>query len=183
MLEKEKSVLVLIDVQGRLAQLMDGKEELFDSLQTLIRGISILKIPVIWVEQIPEKLGATIPEVALLMQELMPDVKPIAKKSFSCCANAEFMERFSAINRQQVLVVGIETHICVYQTSLDLLNAGYEVQVVTDCVSSRKRENKEIGIRRIVQAGGAQTCTEMVIFELMKAAEGDEFKKMVKIIK
>jgi len=183
MIEKETSVLLLIDVQGRLAQLMDGKEELFDSLQTLIKGMSILKVPVIWVEQLPEKLGATIPEVALLMQELMPDVKPIPKSSFSCCANVEFMEKFSAINRKQVLVVGIETHICVYQTALDLLNRGCEVQVVADCVSSRKKENKEIGIRRIVQAGGAETTTEMIIFELMKAAEGDAFKKMVKVIK
>lgn len=183
MFSKENTVLILIDVQGRLAQLMHNKEELFDSLQTLIKGLSIMQIPVIWVEQIPEKLGSTIPEVASLMQELMPDVKPISKKSFSCCGNEKFMGQFKAINRRQVLVVGIETHICVYQTSLELLDAGFEVQVVADCVSSRKKENKEIGIRRIVQAGGAETSTEMIIFELMKAAEGDIFKKMVKVVK
>ncbi|MBF0573237.1 MAG: hydrolase, partial [Desulfamplus sp.] len=154
MFSKENSVLVLIDVQGKLAQLMYNKDELFDSLQTLIKGMAILDVPVIWVEQIPDKLGATIPEVSALMQELMPDVKPIAKKSFSCCGNDKFMERFKSLNRKQVLVVGIESHICVYQTSLDLLNSGCEVHVITDCVSSRKKENKEIGIRRIVQAGG-----------------------------
>ncbi|MBF0303126.1 MAG: hydrolase [Desulfamplus sp.] len=183
MFSKDNTVLLLIDVQGRLAQLMHNKDELFDSLQTLIKAMSILEVPVIWVEQIPEKLGATIPEVATLMQELMPDVKPVPKKSFSCCGNEKFMKHFKAINRKQVLVVGIETHICVYQTSLELLNAGYEVQVVTDCVSSRKKENKAIGIRRIVQAGGAETSVEMIIFELMKSAEGDAFKKMVKVVK
>ncbi|MBF0229383.1 MAG: hydrolase [Desulfamplus sp.] len=183
MFSKENTVLVLIDVQGKLAQLMYNKDELFDSLQTLIKGMAILDVPVIWVEQIPEKLGATIPEVAALMKELMPDVKPIAKKSFSCCGNDKFMEQFKALNRKQVLVVGIESHICVYQTSLDLLNSGCEVHVVADCVSSRKKENKEIGIRRIVQAGGCETSTEMIIFELMKAAEGDAFKKMVKVVK
>lgn len=183
MFSKENTVLLLIDVQGRLAQLMYNKEELFESLNTLIKGLAILDVPIIWVEQIPEKLGSTTPEVAQLLQEVMPDLTPIPKKSFSCCGNEKFMEKFKSINRKQVLVVGIETHICVYQTSLDLLNSGYELQVVTDCVSSRKKENKEVGIRRIVQAGGAETTTEMIIFELMKAAEGEAFKKMVKVVK
>ncbi len=183
MFSKENTVLVLIDVQGKLAQLMHNKEELFDSLQTLIKGMTILEVPVIWMEQLPDKLGKTVPEVATLMDELLPDVKPVAKKTFSCCGNDKFTEQFKAINRKQVLVVGIETHICVYQTALDLLNAGCEVQVVADCVSSRKKSNKKIGIRRIVQAGGAETSTEMILFELMKAAEGDIFKKMVKVVK
>lgn len=183
MFSKENTVLILIDIQGRLAQLMHNKEELFDAIHTLIKGMAIMQVPVIWVEQIPQKLGPTIPEVASLMQELMPDVKPISKKSFSCCGNEKFMEQFKAVNRRQVLVAGIETHICVYQTSLELLNAGFEVQVVADCVSSRKKENKDIGIRRIVQAGGAETSTEMIIFEMMKEAEGDIFKKMVKVVK
>lgn len=183
MFSKENTVLLLIDVQGKLAQLMYNKEELFESLNTLIKGLAILDVPIIWVEQIPEKLGSTTPEVAQLLQEIMPDLKPIPKKSFSCCGNEKFMEKFKSIKRKQVLVVGIETHICVYQTSLELLNFGYELQVVTDCVSSRKKENKEVGIRRIVQAGGAETTTEMIIFELMKAAEGEAFKKMVKVVK
>lgn len=180
---KENTALVIIDVQGKLAQLMHNKEELFNSIQTLIRGMAILEVPVIWMEQLPEKLGATSPEVATLMAELMPDLKPIAKSSFSCCGNGGFMERLSSINRKQLLLVGIEAHICIYQTAVELLDRGYEVQVVADCVSSRARENKKIGIRRIVQAGGAETSTEMIIFELMKAAEGDTFKKMVKVIK
>ncbi|MBF0258441.1 MAG: hydrolase [Desulfamplus sp.] len=183
MFSKENTVLILIDVQGNLAQLMHNKDELFGSLQTLIKGMSILEVPVIWMEQIPEKLGATIPEVATLMQELMPDVKPIPKKSFSCCGDSQFMEKLNAINRKQVLLAGIETHICLYQTAVDLLGARYEVQVVSDCVSSRTKANKKIGIKRIVQAGGAATSTEMIIFELMKAAEGDAFKKMVKVVK
>ncbi|SLM30743.1 putative YcaC-related amidohydrolase [Desulfamplus magnetovallimortis] len=183
MFTKENTVLILIDIQGKLAQLMYKKDDLFNALQTLIRGMKILDIPVLWVEQIPDKLGNTIPEVADLMKELMPEVSPIAKKTFSCCANEEFMKKFKDVNRKQVLVAGIETHICLYQTAVDLLGAGFEVQVVADCVSSRTKGNKKLGIKRIVQAGGAATSTEMIIFELMKAAEGDAFRQMVKVIK
>lgn len=183
MFTKDNTVLILIDVQGKLAQLMYEKDKLFDSLQTLIKGMKILEVPVIWMEQLPDKLGSTIPEVADLMMDLMPDVKPIAKKSFSCCGDGAFMERFNAVNRKQVLVAGIESHICVHQSAVDLIQAGSEVQVVSDCVSSRTEENKKIGIKRIVQAGGAVTSTEMILFELMKAAEGDIFRQMIKVVK
>ena len=183
MFTKDNTVLALIDIQGKLAQMMYKKDDLFNALQTLIKGMNILNVPVIWVEQIPDKLGPTIPEVADLMHELMPDVTPIAKKSFSCCANDSFMASLDALQKKQVLVAGIESHICLYQTAVDLLKNGFEVQVVTDCVSSRTKRNKKLGIERIVQAGGASTSVEMIIFELMKVAEGDAFRQMVKVVK
>lgn len=183
MFSKDNTVLALIDIQGKLAQMMYKKDDLFSALQTLIRGMSILEVPVIWVEQLPEKLGRTIPEVSDLMGELMPDVAPIPKKSFSCCANEAFMERLDSLKRKQVLVAGIESHICLYQTAVALLENDFEVQVVTDCVSSRTKQNKKLGIERIVQAGGAATSVEMIIFELMKVAEGDAFRQMVKVVK
>lgn len=179
MFEIDRTVLVLIDVQGRLAQMMHGKEELFASLKTILKGMEILGVPVIWMEQLPDKLGATTPEIA----ECLPGASPIPKHSFSCWGNPGFMERFRHINRDQVLLTGIESHICVYQTGMDLLQRGIEVQVVTDCVSSRTLANKTLGIERIKQSGGAATSCEMVLFELMKAARGEAFKRMVKIIK
>ncbi len=175
----ENTVLLLIDVQGRLAQIMYKSDELFASLETMIRGMKILDIPIIWMEQVPESLGPTIEPIA----SLLSDIKPISKNTFSCCSNQEFMDRFDSLGRNKVLLTGIETHICVYQTGIDLINAGYGVQVVDDCVSSRTKRNKEIGIDRIKQAGGALTSNEMVFFELMKAAKGDKFKQIVQLIK
>ena len=93
------------------------------------------------------------------------------------------MSKFNALERNQVLLTGIETHICVYQTGMDLLEKNYDVQVVSDCVSSRTLQNKTIGIDRLVQAGASVTSVEMIFFELMKAAEGEKFREMVKIVK
>ncbi|MCP4113925.1 MAG: isochorismatase family protein [Desulfobacteraceae bacterium] len=179
MFEIDRTVLVLIDVQGRLARMMHGKEELFASLETMLKGMEILGVPVVWMEQLPDKLGPTTPSIAALL----PGESPIPKDSFSCLGNPGFVDRFRNINRDQVLLTGIESHICVYQTGMDLLQRGFEVQVVTDCVSSRTLENKILGIERIKLAGGSATSCEMILFELMKAARGETFKRMVKIIK
>jgi nicotinamidase-related amidase len=179
MLKADTAVLVIIDVQGRLAQVMHGKDALFKSLQAMIQSFKVLEIPIIWMEQIPKNLGHTISEVA----QYLSDITPIAKHTFSCCGNDQFMEKFKAINRKQVLVCGIESHICVYQTAVDLLNMGCEVQVLCDCVSSRTPENKQLGIDRMKDAGAVLTGTEMALFEMLKAAEGPKFKEIVKIIK
>ena len=175
----DKTILLLIDVQGQLAQLMVEKEKFFKSLGTLIQGMKILDVPIIWMEQIPKNLGPTSEEIA----QYMTGEDPIEKFSFSCCNEPRFMEKFQKSGRTQVLLTGIETHICVFQTGYDLIKQGCEVQVVSDCVSSRTKENKEIGIQRIVQSGGQVTCVEMAFFELMRAAGGDKFKQIIKLIK
>jgi len=174
-----KTVMLLIDVQGQLAQLMYEKEKLFKSLQIMIQGMKILGVPIIWMEQIPKNLGPTSQEISKYMTEM----EPIEKFSFSCCGEPLFMDKFEKTGRSQVLLTGIETHICVFQTGYDLIQRGCKVQVVTDCVSSRTRENKEIGIKRIIESGGEVSSVEMIFFELMKAAQGDQFKQIVKLIK
>ncbi len=175
----DNSVLLLVDVQGQLAQLMNEKDRLFNSLVTLVKGMKILEVPIIWMEQIPSKLGPTIEELS----SLLPEEKPIEKYAFSCCQEPLFMDRFNGLGRNQVLISGIETHICVFQTAYELLNQGYEVQAISDCVGSRTPENKTIGLNRIVQCGGQVTSLEMVFFELMRQAKGDGFKQIVKLIK
>lgn len=175
----DNSVMLLVDVQGQLAQLMYEKDKLFKSLELMIKGMKILNVPIIWMEQIPSKLGPTIGEVSCLME----GENPIEKFSFSCCREPKFMEKFKASGRNQVLLTGIETHICVFQTGYELLNKGYQVQVAADCVSSRTKENKDIGLQRLVQSGGQVTSIEMIFFELMREAKGDAFKQMVKLIK
>ena len=179
MLSLENTCLIVIDVQGKLAEVMYEKEVLFQNLKVLIQGCRILEVPIIWTEQIPENLGSTTPEIA----ELLSPEKPISKKSFSCCGEPVFMKALEKAGRKQFLLTGIETHICVYQTAADLLTLGHEVQVVADCVSSRIAKNREAGIEKILHCGGVLTTTEMALFELMKVAEGGAFKQIIKMIK
>ena len=174
------TVLLVIDIQGKLATMMHGSDALFSSVSTLIQGMKAMEVPIIWMEQLPDKLGPSIPEVSDL---LGPEMTPISKHTFSCCGNHEFMEQFNAINRKQVLLAGIESHICVYQTGMELLDKGCEVQMVADCVSSRTPENRQLGIDRICQAGGGVTSVEMIFFELLQNAQGDLFRQVVKLIK
>ena len=175
----DNSVMLLVDVQGQLAQLMHEKDKLFNSLELMIKGMKILNVPILWLEQIPSKLGLTIGQISCLME----GENPIEKFSFSCWKEPEFKKKFKALGRNQVLLTGIETHICVYQTGYDLLSQGYQVQVAADCVSSRTKENKEIGLQRLTQSGGQITSLEMILFELMQEAGGEGFKQMVKLIK
>jgi nicotinamidase-related amidase len=176
-----QTVLLLVDVQGRLARIMHDQASLFNSLEVLIKGMQILEVPIIWMEQIPSKLGGTVEEIRSLMDAT--GAAPIAKDCFSCCNEPKFMESLTALSRKQVLITGIESHICVFQTTCDLIDKGYDVQVVSDCVSSRTLENKNIGLQRMMQCGASITSVEMALFELMKYARGDHFKKMVSLVK
>jgi len=148
-------------------------------VQKLIKGIQVLGIPILWVEQNPQGLGATIPEIA----NILSNIKPISKMSFSCCRNDRFVQELKNLNCKQVLIAGIEAHVCVYQTAADLVNLGHEVQVVTDAVSSRNMENKEIGLQKMRESGVSLTSVETALFELLKVAEGKQFKEILKIVK
>ena len=179
MLKPENTVLVVVDVQGKLFNTMFEKEILTGKLQQIISGLQVLEVPVVWMEQNPKGLGPTIPEVA----ELLKGNQPIPKFSFSCCGDEGFMQALMATNRRQVLLVGIEAHVCVYQTAVELTEMGYEVEVVADAVSSRTEENKRIGLQKIRDAGASVTSNEIVLFELLRDAKGDIFKQMLKIVK
>lgn len=177
MLNREEALLAVIDIQGNLYLAMDEKEFLLANTAKLIKGINILEIPIILTEQL--KIGPTIPELA----RLMPDVKPIIKNSFSCCGDAQFLEALIASGKKQVLVCGIEAHVCAYQTSMDLMERGYEVYVVADAVSSRTAGNREIGIQKLLASGAILTSTEMALFELLKTATDPKAKDLFRIIK
>ena len=179
MLAIENSILVVIDIQDRLVRVMHEKETLLENLQKIIKGVEILNIPMIDTEQDPEKLGATIPEISTLLD----NIRPIHKSSFSCCETDAFMKELEHMKRGQVLVVGVESHVCVYQSTVDLIRAGYEVHIVTDCTSSRTAENRALGIERMRDEGVKLTGTEMVLFELMKIARGDRFREISRLVK
>ena len=179
MLTLENTVLVIVDIQGKLAHLMDKEEVLFENLQKIIKGAQILGIPILWAEQNPKGLGPTITEVA----RLLSNIEPISKLSFSCCGSNHFMQVLKTSNRKQVMIAGIEAHVCVYQTAVDLIDLGYEVKIVADAVSSRTVDNKEIGLEKSRDAGATLTSTEIALFELLRVAEGTKFKEILKIVK
>ena len=179
MLSVDNSVLLVIDVQEKLFRAIHQKEQLADNLQKLIKGINVLEIPSLLTEQYPHGLGATIPEIA----QLLPDIKPLAKVCFSCCGDAAFLQAFKKLNRKQVLIAGIESHVCVYQTAADLLTADYEVYAVSDTISSRTEQNRDIGLKMMTQLGAKLTGTEAALFELLKIAKGDKFKAISQIVK
>lgn len=179
MLEQNNTGLIVVDIQGRLARLVDHSEDMIESVQKLIKGCQILSIPIIWLEQIPEKLGATVPEIAELLQEN----NRIAKYSFGGCGSEEFLQAVNSTQRRQWLICGIETHICVYQTVSGLLDMGYEVEVVSDAVSSRALVNKKLALEKMQALGAGLTSLEMCIYELMKRADHKEFKAMLPLFK
>lgn len=178
MLKRENAVLVFIDVQGRLSELVDGADALFKNLHRLLGGVKALEVPVIVTEQIPEKLGPTRAEFLPLLQ-----AGAIAKHSFSCCGEPAFFQTLGKTGRRQVILCGIETHVCVYQTAMHLLEAGYEVYVVADAVSSRDPANKALALRRMECEGVKLTGTEMLLFELLGDANDPAFKAILQIVK
>jgi nicotinamidase-related amidase len=179
MLKAEHAVLVVIDIQGKLASLMDDKERIYKNVGILIQGVMLLDVPIIWTEQAPEKLGQTLPEIAGLLDGLTP----LPKTTFSCCGDPDFLSALRNLDRKQILLTGIETHICVYQTARDLLESGYEVYLLSDAVSSRTEENRRLGIARMKDLGAIVTGTEMALFEMLEKAEGDTFKAISRLIR
>ncbi|HOT48625.1 MAG: hydrolase [Pseudomonadota bacterium] len=179
LLSQEDSVLMVIDMQGNLYESMQDKSFLLENVRKLVRGMQVFGIPVIVTEQIPEKLGPTIEPVV----SLLPDAPRIPKSDFSCCGEEKIMKALKALERQQVLLCGIETHVCVYQTAVDLLGFGYDVHLVADAVSSRTVLNREIGIRKLRDEGARLASTEMVLFELIRTADDPKFKEIFRIVK
>ena len=180
MLTLGNTVLIVIDIQGSLAQSMYEKDRLFENAKKIIKGSRVLGAPIIVTEQIPEKLGPTVPEIA----NLISDIQHISKTSFSCCGSERFMRELGTLNRKQILLAGIEAHVCVYLTAMDMLDiGGYEVQIVADAVSSRTVRNRDIALKKMRDNGASLTSTEMALFELLKTAENEKAREIFKIVK
>lgn len=177
MISRDNSVLVLIDIQGTLAQIIHERDFILENMRKVIQGCQILEIPILLTEQV--NLGETIPEIT----EFLPGIRPIIKESFSCCGNQEFMDALKSLARTQVLIAGLETHVCVHQTTLDLLDHGYQVQIIADAISSRTSENRKIALQKMRDCGAKWTSTEMVLFELLKTAADPKLRDIIKIVK
>lgn len=180
LLGTDKSLLLIIDLQEKLLKAQHNKDKIQKNAVILSKAAKILGLPVIVSEQYPQGLGPTISEI----RENLPEkAKYYEKKSFSCCTNAAFDVLLKETGRKQVIVSGVESHVCVHQTVSDLLSMGYEVYLVKDAIGSRKEYECEIGIERMVAAGAIPACTEMVLFELIKCASHENFKQIQELIK
>jgi nicotinamidase-related amidase len=174
-----RTVLVIIDIQGKLWNVMHDKAALLENVQKLAKAMRVLSVPIILTEQNPQGLGPTVPELI----QYMPEVKALPKFCFNCYQDSGFEQELTRLNRKQVLLCGIESHICVYQTALELISRGYEVQVVADGVASRVQTNKEIALARMQSESVKLTATEMAIFELLGSADSPLFKEILRVIK
>ncbi len=179
MLEMENTALLVIDVQGKLAYQVYRSARILENLQILIKSARVFELPVLAVEQYPQGLGPTVPEVGKLFQ----DTVPVEKITFNACLNEAFVQKLEECGKKQLLVAGIETHVCVYQTVTGLRGRSYEVHVAADAVSSRTAWNRETALQRMRELGAVITTTEMALFELAKIAEGERFRRFIEIVK
>ena len=178
-LNKKQAALLVVDVQEKINAVMFSGELVKSSVLKLIAGCKVLDVPIFVTEQYPQGLGATEPEiVAALVNE-----KPLEKMNFSCCGAEGFTAGLKQKEVRQIILTGIECHVCVLQTALDLLAHGFQVHLVKDAVSSRKKLDYETAIQRMAAAGVILTTTETALFELLETAGTSEFKKVAKLIK
>ena len=174
-LDPQRTALVVVDVQEGFRKAIPEFDRIAKATATLIEGASIVGVPIVATEQYPKGLGETVPEVA---EHLPEETEPLEKVCFA----ASDAEGFDLGGRDQVLVCGIETHVCVNQTVLDLLDSGVEVQVAQDAVGSRFDQNKRVGLHKMERAGAVTTTVETALFELLGKAGTDEFKRVQKLI-
>jgi len=179
-LDADKAALVVIDVQEKLAPAMD--QELYGQLvldtNLLIEGFKAMELPIIATEQYPKGLGHTVTELAGVT-----DQHCVEKVSFSCCGADAFTAALEKSGAKQVLIAGMETHVCVLQTVLDLLDRGYVVHLVRDAVCSRFKSDYEAALNIAAQAGAVVTTTEAALFQLVKGAGTDIFKVVSKLVR
>jgi nicotinamidase-related amidase len=179
LLDKENTALLIIDIQERLAAVMKMKDAVVTNCLHLIELAKMLNIPVLLTEQYPKGLGQTVEEI----RKALPAYKPVEKLTFSCCDEPAFLSEIKRLDKKNLILTGMETHICVLQTCIGLLRNGFNVHLVRDAVCSRNKENWKIASQFMRDAGAVITCTETVLFQLLKIAGTEEFKAIAKRIK
>ncbi len=183
---REDAVLVLVDMQERLSAAMDARERVLAASVRLTRTFALVGAPIIITRQYPQGLGPTEPELeaaVLAVAEEGATVVGVDKTAFCACAEQEFLDALNARDRSQVVLAGMETHICITQTALDLTSRGYSVQVVADACCSRDRSMHELALDRLRAAGVVVTTSESVMYEMVARAGTDEFKSLLGIVK
>jgi nicotinamidase-related amidase len=176
--DRQKAGLVVIDLQERLLPVIFEHDRVIENSLRLIKAARILGVPLFATEQYKKGLGPTVPEIS----SAIPDWSPAQKLAFSACGAPEFTQAIEQRGILDAILCGIEAHVCVTQTCLDLLDTGLRVFVVADAVSSRTAQNHSIGIERMRDAGAVIVSTEMILFELLEKAGTEEFKQILRLV-
>ena len=177
----DNSCLVIIDIQTRLTSAMPIKvlARLKRNINILLQGVDKLSIPVLTTEQYPKGLGPTEPEIVDLLPE---HALKFEKTCFSCTGAEQFLQQLEKTGRKQVIIVGIEAHVCVLQTAIQLIDAGYQVFVAADGICSRHRENYEASLKRMSNANIVICNTESILFEWLRDANHEHFKELSRLV-
>jgi nicotinamidase-related amidase len=176
---REDSLLLIVDIQDAMLKVIDSWEIVAGKVKQLISSANVLDVPILLTEQYKKGLGETLPE---LIQEIeSPQI--FQKEHFSACLEEDFIPTVQSFNREKIVVCGMETHVCVLQTCLDLIKAGFQVHLVADAVASRVDKNRDIAIDIMKQAGAVITSTEIVIFQWACRANTDKFRRILPIVK
>ncbi len=177
-LKKAHTGIVIIDIQEKLMPAMEQKQRVVNNIINLLHLSKQFDLPVVITEHYPKGLGTTLPEVREFLT-----TRPIEKVFFNCCDVEEFNNILDSHNLENVILTGVESHICVFQTCLSLLEKGYNVHVPLDAIDSRVSENWQIGLDLMKDAGAVITSTETVIYQILERAGTKEFKEMLRLIK
>ena len=180
LLDRKSTALVVIDVQEAFRNVIPQFEQIAVRISTALRGFHILEVPIIVTEQYPKGLGPTVEEITLSLPE---GNVPLEKRAFSACGAGSFMKMLEEFDVSQIVICGIETHVCVSQTAHDLLDTGFDVQVLTDCVASRFDHDREAGLSKMYGSGVDPSSVEMALFELMRDSSHEKFKEIQALIK
>jgi nicotinamidase-related amidase len=176
-MKRKGLALLVIDVQEKFRPAIQDFDKIVENISKLVEAFKVYGIPIIHTEQYPQGLGPTVKELDGIPSD------PIEKLEFSCLKNKEFTKAIKDSHIRGLVVCGIEAHVCVIQTVLDALDAGLDVYLVEDAISSRKKDDKKIAIARAGREGAKHTSTEMIIFQLIDKAGTDEFKRIQKIVR
>lgn len=176
---RENSAVLLVDYQERFVPVLPENKETIKNIRMLLAGVSIYNVPIFVSEQVPEKLGRTVGD----FNDLLGKAKIFSKRAMSCCGGTNFVSELKEKKIQQIAVCGIEAHVCVLQTSLDLLYNGFQVHLVTDAITARILHNTPVAIEKIKSAGGIISSVETVLFEIAYEAGTEEFKKLQQLFK
>lgn len=180
MLDRVKTLVVVIDAQERMMPVIEGTERVVDNITRLVRGSLALGLPMLVTEQYSKGLGGTVQPIASAMQEWY---RPIEKMTFSAVESMPFMQQLETTGATKVLLCGVEAHICVFQTASDLRQVGWDVEVVADAIGSRSDFNRGIALERMHRHGIELTTVEMALFSIMRTADCPEFKSVSQIVK
>ncbi len=179
-LDKEKVALVIVDFQEAFRSPINDFAQIASRISIVVRGFQILNLPIVITEQYPKGLGRTAEEILFLMPQ---EFEFIEKSAFSSCGADSFMDKLTATGANQIVLCGLEAHVCVNQTAHDLLNENYEVHLLTDCVGSRFTQDKETALKKMQASGVVPSSVEMALFELMRDSRHEQFKEIQNLIK